>query len=50
MEENHVEKCKYLENTEENCEMIWKKWKKGKSKSYNICTIWNKGKLKSEQI
>jgi hypothetical protein len=50
MEENHVEKCKDLENTEENCEMIWKKWKKGKSKSDKIWTIWKKCKLKSEQI
>jgi hypothetical protein len=50
MEEHHVEKCKYFENTEENCEMIWTKWKKGKSKSYKIWTIWKEDKLKSEQI
>ena len=28
MEETQVEQCKDMENTEENCEMIWKIWKK----------------------
>ena len=28
MEETQVELCKDMENTEENCEMIWKIWKK----------------------
>ena len=28
MEEIQVEQLKDLENTEENCEMIWKIWKK----------------------
>ena len=32
---------------EENCEMIWKIWKKRKSKSDKIWTIWKKGKLNS---
>ena len=39
-----------MENTEENCKMIWKIWKKGKSNSDNIWTIWKKGKLNSEKI
>ena len=30
--------------------MIWKIWKKGKSKSDKIWTIWKKGKLNSEKI
>ena len=30
--------------------MIWKIWKKGKSKSDMIWTIWKKGKLNSEKI
>ena len=30
--------------------MIWKKWKKRKSKSDKIWTIWKKGKLNSEKI
>jgi hypothetical protein len=34
-----------MENMEENCEMIWKIWKKGKLNSDNIWTIWKKGKL-----
>jgi hypothetical protein len=36
-----------MENTEENCEMIWKIWKKSKLKSEKI---WKKGKLNSEMI
>jgi hypothetical protein len=39
-----------LENTDENCEMIWTIWKKDKSTSDNIWTIWKKGKLNSEKI
>ena len=41
-----------MENTEENCEMIWKIWKKGKSNSDKIpvWTIWKKGKMNSEKI
>jgi hypothetical protein len=31
---------KNLENTEENCEMIWKIWKKSKSNSDKIWIIW----------
>jgi hypothetical protein len=37
-----------LENTEENCEMIWKIWKKGKWNSDKIWTIWKKDKMNSE--
>jgi hypothetical protein len=29
-----------MENTEENCEKIWKIWKKGKLKSEMIWKIW----------
>ena len=32
------------------CEMIWKIWKKGKSKSDKIWTIWKKPKLNTEKI
>jgi hypothetical protein len=39
-----------LENTEENCEMIWKIRKKGKLKSEKIWKIWRKSKLNSEKI
>jgi hypothetical protein len=39
-----------MENTEENCEMIWKIWKKSKLKSEKIWTIWKKSKLNSEKI
>ena len=31
-----------MENTEENCEMIWKIWKKGKSNSEQIWKIQKK--------
>jgi hypothetical protein len=31
-----------LENTEENCEMIWKIWKKSKLNSEMIWKIWKK--------
>jgi hypothetical protein len=39
-----------LENTEDNCEMIWKILKKGKSNGDKIWTIWKKPKLNSEKI
>jgi hypothetical protein len=35
-----------LENTEENCEMIWKIWMKCEM----IWKIWKKGKSNSEKI
>ena len=31
-----------MENTEANCEMIWKIWKNGKLNSEKIWTIWKK--------
>jgi hypothetical protein len=31
-----------LDNTEENCEMIWKIWKKGKLNSEMTWKIWKK--------
>jgi hypothetical protein len=39
-----------MENREENCEMIWKIWKKAKLKCEKIWTIWKKDKLNSEKI
>jgi hypothetical protein len=39
-----------MENMEENCEMIWKIWKKSKLKSDKIYKIWKKGKLNSGKI
>jgi hypothetical protein len=39
-----------MENTKENCEMIWKISKKSKLKSEQIWKIWKKGKLNSEMI
>jgi hypothetical protein len=39
-----------MENTEENCEMIWKIWKKGKSNSEKIWDISKKGKLNNEML
>jgi hypothetical protein len=45
-----------LENTEENCEMIWKIWMKCEMiwtiwmKCEMIWKIWKKSKLKSEKI
>jgi hypothetical protein len=39
-----------MENTEENCEKIWKIWKKGKLNSELIWKIWKKNKLKCEMI
>jgi hypothetical protein len=39
-----------MENTEENCEMIWKIWKKGKSNSEKIWDISKKGQLNNEMI
>jgi hypothetical protein len=41
---------KDIKNTEENCEMIWKVWKKGKLKLEKIRKIWKKAKLNNEQI
>jgi hypothetical protein len=38
-----------MENTEENCEMIWKAWKKGKLKLEKIWKIWKKAKLNNEK-
>jgi len=37
--------CNDMENMEENCEMIWKIWKKGKFNSEKIWKIWRKAKL-----
>ena len=37
-----VEMWNDMENTEENCEMIWKIWKKGKSNSEKIWKIQKK--------
>ena len=34
-----------MENTEENCEMIWKIYKKSKFKCEKIWKIWRKSKL-----
>ena len=39
-----------MENTEENCEMIWKIWKKSKLNSDKIWKIWRKSKLNSEKM
>ena len=39
-----------MTNAEENCEMIWKMWKKSKLNSEKICKIWNKGKLNREKL
>ena len=39
-----------MENMEENCEMIWKIWKKSKSNSDKLWKIWKKCKLKGEMI
>jgi hypothetical protein len=64
MGETQVEYWKYLENTEENCEIIRKIWKKSKLDSEKIgkmrkkrrlnCEmlwkIWKKSKLNSEKI
>ena len=64
MEETQVEQRTDLENTEVNCEMIWKMqknsrlncekigkiWKKSKSNSGKIQTTWKKDKLKCEMI
>jgi hypothetical protein len=38
-----------LENIEENCEMIWKIWKKRRLKCEMIWKIWKKGKTNSEK-
>jgi hypothetical protein len=37
-----------LENTEENCEKIWKIWKKGKLNNEKIWKIWKKSRLNCE--
>ena len=39
-----------MENTEENCEMRWKIWKKSKLNSEKIGKIWKKSKLNGEMI
>jgi hypothetical protein len=39
-----------LENREENCEMIWKIWKKSRLNSEMIWKIWKKSKMNSEMI
>jgi hypothetical protein len=39
-----------MENREENCQKIWKIWKKGNLNSEMIWKIWEKGKLNSENI
>ena len=39
-----------MENMENNCEKIWKIWKKGKLKCEMICKIWKKCELKCEMI
>ena len=39
-----------MENMEENCEMIWKKWKKSRLNSEMIWKIWKKSGLNIEMI
>jgi hypothetical protein len=39
-----------LENTEENCEMIWKIWKKSKLNSEKIWKMWKNSTLNCEMI
>jgi hypothetical protein len=39
-----------MDNTEENCEMIWKIWKEGKLKCEMIWKIWKNPKLNSDKI
>jgi hypothetical protein len=39
-----------LENTEENCEKIWKIWNKSRLNNEMLCKIWKKSKLISEMI
>ena len=39
-----------MENMQENCEMIWKIWKKSKLDSEKIWTIWKKSKSNCEKI
>ena len=39
-----------MENTEENCDMIWKIQKKSMLNSEKIWTIWKKDKLNSEMF
>ena len=39
-----------MENTEENCEMIWKMRKKGKWNSEMMWKILTKSKLNSEKV
>ena len=38
-----------MQNMEENCEMIWKIWKKDKLNSDKIWVLWKKSKLKCEE-
>ena len=39
-----------MTNAKENCEIIWKMWKKSKLNSVKIRKIWKKGKLNSEKM
>ena len=39
-----------MENTEENCDIIWKIQKESMLNSEKIWTIWKKDKLNSEMI
>jgi hypothetical protein len=39
-----------MDNTEENCEMIWKIWKESKLKCEMIWKIWKNPKLNSDKI
>jgi hypothetical protein len=39
-----------MENREENCEIIWKIWKKTKLNEEKIWEIQKKGKMNSEMI
>jgi hypothetical protein len=39
-----------MENMEENCEMIWKIWKKAKFNSDKVGKIRKEGKLNNEKI
>ena len=39
-----------MKNMEENCEKIWKIWKKSNLKCEMICKIWKKGKSNSHEI
>ena len=39
-----------MENTEENCEMIWKIWKESKLKGEMKWKIWKYPKMNSDKI